>query len=86
MGLDFPEFVRAEKNGSGQTPHFSGESRNTRGGVVVMPALQKRGLRTKPYILYMRRRRRAKSDKEAKQNGSEREDQSQTQELRPRSD
>ena len=53
MGLDFPEFVHAEKNGSGQIPHFSGESRNTRGGVVVMPALRKRGLRTDPFHLYI---------------------------------
>ena len=53
MGLDFPEFVRAEKNGGGQIPHFSGESRNTRGGVVVMPALRKRGLRTDPFHLYI---------------------------------
>ena len=87
MGLDFPEFVHAEKNGSGQIPHFSGESRNTRGGVVVMPALRKRGLRTDPFHLYIWDTADKRNlDKEAIQNGSEGKNQSKTEELRSRSD
>ena len=77
MGLDFPEFVYAEKKRQWANPAFFRGIKKHTGRCCGDACLAK----TRPAdgslpFIYMGHRRRAKSDKEAKNNGSKREDQS----------
>ncbi len=79
--LEFSGICSVQMLMRGTNSVFSGKSGNTRNGVEEKAHLAQSQTVTGAYIYYIGRHGQVKSDKEAKNNGNRREDQSETEEL-----